>query len=54
MLEVPSHRVLEKVGYRREGMALRYLYIAGAWEDHVLYALTREDWTGAPPSGATL
>ncbi|MGH7438504.1 MAG: GNAT family N-acetyltransferase [Polyangiaceae bacterium] len=45
-----SHRVLEKVGYRREGMALRYLFIAGAWEDHVLYALTRED---SPPPAAT-
>lgn len=48
-----SHRVLEKVGYRREGLALRYLFIAGAWEDHVLYALTREDWTAASPSAAT-
>jgi ribosomal-protein-alanine N-acetyltransferase len=45
-----SHRVLEKVGYRREGMAERYLYIAGAWEDHVLYALTREDAAPAPPT----
>jgi ribosomal-protein-alanine N-acetyltransferase len=45
-----SHRVLEKVGYRREGLALRYLFIAGAWEDHVLYALTREEWnSGSGP-----
>jgi ribosomal-protein-alanine N-acetyltransferase len=39
-----SMRVLEKVGYRREGMALRYLSIAGAWEDHVLFAITAEEW----------
>jgi ribosomal-protein-alanine N-acetyltransferase len=39
-----SMRVLEKVGYRREGMAERYLCIAGAWEDHVLFALTAEEW----------
>jgi ribosomal-protein-alanine N-acetyltransferase len=39
-----SQRVLEKVGYRREGMAQRYLCIAGAWEDHVVFAVTREEW----------
>jgi ribosomal-protein-alanine N-acetyltransferase len=39
-----SQRVLEKVGYRREGTAQRYLCIAGAWEDHVLFALTAEEW----------
>jgi ribosomal-protein-alanine N-acetyltransferase len=39
-----SHRVLAKVGYRNEGMATRYLCIAGTWEDHVLYAMTSEEW----------
>ena len=39
-------RVLDKVGYRREGTAERYLCIAGAWEDHVLFAMTAEEWPG--------
>jgi ribosomal-protein-alanine N-acetyltransferase len=39
-----SQRVLEKVGYRREGMAERYLCIAGRWEDHTLFAVTEEEW----------
>lgn len=39
-----SQRVLEKVGYRREGMAQRYLCIAGQWEDHVIFAVTAEEW----------
>ena len=38
-----SIRVLEKVGFREEGLALRYLRIAGVWEDHRLFALTTED-----------
>ena len=38
-----SARVLEKAGFRREGHALRYLEIAGRWEDHDLYAVTAED-----------
>ena len=36
--------MLEKVGYRREGMAQRYLCIAGQWEDHVIFAVTAEEW----------
>lgn len=43
-----SQRVLAKVGYRQEGYAARYLCIAGAWEDHVLFALTAEEWNAAP------
>ena len=42
-----SLRVAEKVGFRREGVALRYLKIAGAWEDHVMHAVTREEWRDA-------
>ena len=39
-----SLRVADKVGFRREGLALRYLEIAGAWEDHVMLAITSEEW----------
>lgn len=42
-----SLRVLEKAGYRREGSAARYLCIAGVWEDHVLFAVTVEDWAAS-------
>lgn len=38
-----SARVLEKAGFRREGIALRYLQIAGRWEDHDMFAITTED-----------
>jgi ribosomal-protein-alanine N-acetyltransferase len=38
-----SLRVVEKLGFRREGYAERYLQIAGKWEDHVLFAKTREE-----------
>jgi ribosomal-protein-alanine N-acetyltransferase len=39
-----STRVMEKAGFRREGLAVRYLRIAGVWEDHHLYAMTAEDF----------
>jgi [ribosomal protein S5]-alanine N-acetyltransferase len=44
-----SLRVLEKLAYRREGLAERYLQIAGRWEDHVLLAVTAEEWPAATP-----
>jgi ribosomal-protein-alanine N-acetyltransferase len=39
-----SRRVMEKLRYRDEGVALRYLEINGVWEDHVRYAITAEEW----------
>jgi ribosomal-protein-alanine N-acetyltransferase len=44
-----SLRVAEKVGFRREGLAERYLQIAGAWEDHVLFGMTAEEWLARHP-----
>jgi len=39
-----SRRVVEKLKIRDEGVAERYLEINGAWEDHVRYAITAEEW----------
>ena len=38
-----SIRLLEKTGFKREGLARRYLRINGAWQDHLLYALLDSD-----------
>jgi ribosomal-protein-alanine N-acetyltransferase len=38
-----SLHVIEKLKFRREGYAERYLQIAGRWEDHILFAKTREE-----------
>jgi ribosomal-protein-alanine N-acetyltransferase len=45
---VASLRVVEKLGFRREGLATAYLCIAGKWEDHVLFAKV----AGAHSTGA--
>ena len=34
-----SGRLLERLGFVREGVAKDYLFIDGAWRDHVLTAL---------------
>lgn len=38
-----SRRVLDKLGFREEGLFRRYLNVEGAWRDHLCYALTVED-----------
>nr|WP_226926561.1 GNAT family protein [Jonesia denitrificans] len=38
-----SLRVVEKLGFRDEGIRERYLHINGRWADHRTFALTRED-----------
>ncbi|HEU5475747.1 MAG TPA: GNAT family protein [Actinophytocola sp.] len=40
---VPSLRVLEKLGFRKEGVFQRYLDVDGAWRDHLCFALTAEE-----------
>ena len=41
-----SVRVLEKCGFTREGLARRYLCINGVWQDHLLFGLLHEDFSG--------
>lgn len=38
-----SARLLEKTGFRREGLARQYLCIAGRWQDHLLFGMCRDD-----------
>ena len=39
-----SARLLNKLGFTREGIARNYLKINGRWEDHVLTALNRNNF----------
>lgn len=38
----PSRRVLEKTGFREEGLAQGFLRVDGRWRDHVMYARTAD------------
>ncbi len=42
----PSLRVVEKLGFRDEGVRERYLHIQGEWCDHRTFALTTEEVPG--------
>jgi ribosomal-protein-alanine N-acetyltransferase len=39
----PSRRLVERLGFRQEGLYRRYLDIDGDWRDHLAYALLAEE-----------
>lgn len=41
-----SRRVVEKLGFREEGLRRQFLHISGAWRDHLSYVLLRNDVPG--------
>lgn len=47
----PSRGLLEKVGFKYEGVAQSYLQISGRWRNHVLYANLRADRRGRTQAG---
>jgi ribosomal-protein-alanine N-acetyltransferase len=60
----PSLRVVEKLGFRYEGLRRRYIHINGDWRDHFCFALVVEEipqgvlrrWKSGdvPPDAATV
>ncbi|ARE41405.1 Ribosomal-protein-S5p-alanine acetyltransferase [Rhodovulum sp. P5] len=48
---VASRGVLEKCGFKYEGVAQSYLQINGRWRNHVLYANLRSDRRGRTATG---
>ena len=41
---VASQKVLEKVGFKKEGTLRKSLFIRGEWRDTFLYSILREEW----------
>ena len=39
-----SQRVLEKVGFKKEGTLRKSLFVRGKWTDCYLYSILREEW----------
>jgi ribosomal-protein-alanine N-acetyltransferase len=48
---VRSARVLERLGFVREGQAREYLFMNGKWHDSVLTSLTNPAWVETPNLG---
>ena len=41
---VASERVVEKVGFKREGLLRKMAFLRGEWIDFYLYSILREEW----------
>jgi len=39
-----SQRVLEKVGFKKEGIVRKRIFVRGNWRDEFLYSILREEW----------
>jgi len=46
---VPAQRILEKLGFRKEGVLRRSMFRDGRWTDTAVYAVLRHEWK--PSSG---
>jgi RimJ/RimL family protein N-acetyltransferase len=41
---VASQRVLEKIGFKKEGMVRKSSFVRGEWRDRRLFSILREEW----------
>jgi len=41
---VASHKVLEKVGFKKEGTLRKNFFMRGEWRDAYIYSILREEW----------
>ena len=41
---IPSRKLLEKIGFKEEGLMRNYLKINGKWRDHIIYGLLSSDF----------
>jgi RimJ/RimL family protein N-acetyltransferase len=41
---VGSQKILEKVGFKKEGIVRKNSFVRGKWEDECLYSILREEW----------
>jgi RimJ/RimL family protein N-acetyltransferase len=43
-MNVASQKILEKVGFKKEGIIRKCFFVKGEWRDPYLYSILREEW----------
>jgi [ribosomal protein S5]-alanine N-acetyltransferase len=41
---IASQKVLDKAGFKKEGIARKHVFVKGEWRDAYLYSILREEW----------
>jgi RimJ/RimL family protein N-acetyltransferase len=41
---VASQKILEKAGFKKEGVVRKSSFVRGEWRDRYLYSILREEW----------
>ena len=41
---IPSKRLVQRLGFRQEGLSPKYLKVGGRWRDHERWAILSEEW----------
>lgn len=51
---VPSYRLMERLGMRREARHVKSFFSKGEWTDDLVYAVLEEEWSHRPPPEYTV
>ena len=51
---VPSYRLMERLGMRREAHHVKSFFSKGEWTDDLVYAVLKDEWLGRPPPRYTV
>jgi RimJ/RimL family protein N-acetyltransferase len=41
---IASQKVLQKVGFQKEGTIRKRFYVRGEWQDLTIFSILREEW----------
>ena len=41
---IPTQKMLEKIGFMKEGVLRKYFFMNGEWVDLAMYSILREEW----------
>jgi ribosomal-protein-alanine N-acetyltransferase len=51
---IPSRRLVQRLGFRQEGLSPKYLKVGGRWRDHERWAILSEEWQARGRRAAAL
>jgi RimJ/RimL family protein N-acetyltransferase len=44
VMNVASHKVLNKANFKKEGVLRKFRFVRGEWKDYAVFSILREEW----------